>query len=190
MRSLIRLGIVVFMPALAAAQTALPSNLPPRPTGPEITAADLMTRLYLYADDSMQGRETGTLGNVKATDYIAAEAKGLGLQPAGDSGTYFQTLPLKIRSFDTTSTFVVNGSPLIPYTDYLPLGRQAVTLASAGVVYGGMLGDSTHQIAADQAAGKVVVFNTFGGFNSLRALRRSPPNTGAAMVALVALDGI
>ena len=63
-----------------------------------------MTRLYIFADDSMLGREAGTSGNVKGTDYIAAEAKRLGLLPAGDSGTYFQTIPLKTRTLDTTST--------------------------------------------------------------------------------------
>ena len=34
----------------------------------------------------MQGREAGTAGNVKATDYIAAEARRIGLKPAGENG--------------------------------------------------------------------------------------------------------
>ena len=55
----------------------------PRPTTAAITARDLMTRLYIFADDSMQGREAGTPGNVKGTDYIAAEIRRLGLVPAG-----------------------------------------------------------------------------------------------------------
>ena len=120
------------IPVLAAAQSggSLPLKLPARPTTPAITAADLMTRLYIYADDSMQGRETGTIGNVKATDYIAAEARRLGLQPAGDSGSFFQTLPLKTRTFDTTSSFTVNGTKLAPYTDYLSLSRASVSLGS------------------------------------------------------------
>ena len=47
---------------------------PPAPaaaTTPAITVADLRTRLFAYADDSMQGRRSGTKGNVKATDLIA-----------------------------------------------------------------------------------------------------------------------
>ena len=50
----------------------------------------------------MQGREAGTPGNVKGTAYIAAELKRLGLVPGGDDGTYFQTIPLRTRTFDTT----------------------------------------------------------------------------------------
>src|SRR5213079_2094692 len=66
----------------------------PAPTVPAITPGDLMTRLYIFADDSMQGREAGTIGNVKGTDYIADEIKRAGLVPAGDGGTYFQTIPV------------------------------------------------------------------------------------------------
>jgi hypothetical protein len=180
------------IPVIAAAQTdgSLPLKHPARPTTPAITAADLMTRLYVYADDSMQGRETGTIGNVKATDYIAAEARRLGLKPAGDSGTYFQTLPLKTRTFDTASTVAVNGAGLAPYTDYLPLGRASLSLASVAIVYGGVLGGSAHQIPAEQAKGKLVVLRTAGGFSSLRSLRRAPTVPGATAVALIALDGM
>jgi hypothetical protein len=183
-------GLVLLIPTLAAAQAALPLKFPPRPTTAAITAGDLMTRLYIYADDSMQGRETGTLGDVKATDYIAAEARRMGLKPAGDSGTYFQTLPLKTRTFDTTSTVAVNGAPLAAFSDYLPVSRQSASIGSVAIVYGGVVGDSAHQIGADQVSGKLVVLNTEGGFNSLRALRRAPTIPGAAGVALIALDGM
>ena len=181
-----------FIPVLAAAQSggSLPLKLPARPTTAAITAADLMTRLYIYADDSMQGRETGTIGDVKATDYIAAEARRLGLKPAGDSGTYFQTLPLKTRTFDSTSSFTVNGTKLAPYSDYLSLSRASVSLGSLPIVYGGVLGDSAHLIATGEAQGKLVVLRTVGGANSLRTLRRGPGIPGAAAVALVALDGV
>src|SRR5581483_7127687 len=62
--------------------------------GPAISADDLRQRLFILANDSMLGRETGTAGNVKATNYIAAEAAKLGLRPAGENGTFFQTVPL------------------------------------------------------------------------------------------------
>jgi len=64
----------------------------PRATSSAINAADLRTRLYVYADDSMMGREAGTPGNAKATAYLAAEAARIGLEPAGENGTYFQTI--------------------------------------------------------------------------------------------------
>jgi hypothetical protein len=84
--------------AVAQAQSpAQPRELPlkhaPRPTRATISAADLMTRLYIFADDSMEGRQYLKVGNVRATKYLAGELRKLGLEPAGDSGTYFQTLP-------------------------------------------------------------------------------------------------
>ena len=66
-----------------------------------------MTRLYIFADDSMLGREAGTLGNVKGTDYVAAEMRRMGLEPAGDNGTFFQTVPVVISRVDTSHTISV-----------------------------------------------------------------------------------
>ena len=51
------------------------------PTSAAITAPDLRTRLYIFADDSMMGRQFGTEGNLKATQYIANELARLGIQP-------------------------------------------------------------------------------------------------------------
>ena len=59
------------------------------------------TRLTAFAHDSMMGREAGTLWNAKATDYVAAEFRKLGLEPAGESGSYFQSVP-NVRLRDTT----------------------------------------------------------------------------------------
>jgi hypothetical protein len=76
--------------ACAGRQAVVPAGSA-RTTAP-ISAADLRSRLYLYADDSMLGRKVGTIGNLRATDYIAAEARRIGLIPAGESGTYFQEI--------------------------------------------------------------------------------------------------
>ncbi|MEP7382314.1 MAG: M20/M25/M40 family metallo-hydrolase [Gemmatimonadota bacterium] len=54
---------------------------------------------YVYAlvsalaDDSMQGRRTGTPGSARAARWIAGEMSRIGLTPAGDSG-FFQRVPL------------------------------------------------------------------------------------------------
>src|SRR6185503_11624749 len=81
-------------PSLAIAQAALPLKLAPKPTTPAISTSDLMTRLYIFADDSMMGREVGTEYHLKATAYLEREVRRLGLVPAGDSGTFFQQLPV------------------------------------------------------------------------------------------------
>jgi hypothetical protein len=82
----------------------LPRKYAGPPTVADITPADLMTRLYKFADDSMMGREVGTIYNDMGTAYIESEVRRLGLQPAGDNGTYFQKLPLFTRQLDSAST--------------------------------------------------------------------------------------
>ncbi|HEY0036960.1 MAG TPA: hypothetical protein VGB66_09760, partial [Longimicrobium sp.] len=58
-------------PAPAAApapqDVQLPLKYQARPTVPEITPGDLMSRLYVLADDSMMGRQAGHRGNVMGT---------------------------------------------------------------------------------------------------------------------------
>ena len=46
------------------------------------------------ADDRLEGRETGTRGYDLAADYVARRFVDTGLQPGGDDGTFFQTVPL------------------------------------------------------------------------------------------------
>ncbi|HYK81648.1 MAG TPA: hypothetical protein VEU55_00765, partial [Gemmatimonadales bacterium] len=182
--------LALLLPRAGAAQAPAPLKHAPQPTVPAITAGDLMTRLYIFADDSMQGREAGTQGNVKATDYIAQEAKRLGLVPAGEGGTYFQTIPLKTRRFDETSTFVVAGAALQPFVDYLAVGPHGIENASLASVYGGELGDSTHAVTAEQASGKLVVLAVSGRLNARGLFRGLQGVPGAAAVAIVALDSL
>ncbi len=179
--------VALFVPLALEAQSVLPPKHPPQPTVAAITAGDLATRLYIFSDDSMQGREAGTAGNVKGTAYIAAELKRLGLVPGGDDGTYFQTIPLKTRTLDTTSTLAVAGTPLKAFTDYLALGPEPLERSTLASVYGGELGDSAARLTPGLASGKLVVLRVPGGTSPRRMLRAvSVP--GAAAVALVALD--
>jgi Tol biopolymer transport system component len=62
-------------------------------TDPEIRAEDLQLHVTYLASDYMEGRLTGTEGEKRATDYLAAVFQSLGLQPAGDDGTFFQEYP-------------------------------------------------------------------------------------------------
>jgi hypothetical protein len=73
-------------------QPSVETATQPKRTVASITPSDLRTRLFIYADDSMMGREAGTIGDFKATAYIAGELARMGLEPAGDNGTYFQDI--------------------------------------------------------------------------------------------------
>src|SRR5256885_12541045 len=139
----------------------------PTRTTSAITASDLQTRLYIFADDSMQGRLLATAGNVKGVEYIASEVKRLGLVPMGDNGTFFQSLNMVERKFDSTSRFAAGSNTFTAWTDYLLRDQGAATKKIDGtqVVFGGTWGDSTSLIDPSAAAGKFVVlrFSEAGG---------------------------
>src|SRR4051812_46219909 len=136
-----------------------PARVKPAPTSAAITERDLQIRLYQFADDSMQGRQIGRVGNMKGTDYIAAEAKRLGLVPAGDNGTYFQVLPYHLKKFTDHSRLTANGNPLKWADEWvaIPGARAPRATNNVDVIFGGVAGDTTKQITAAQAAGKFVV---------------------------------
>lgn len=192
--------------ALAAAVAACagspgsdaPSPLTDRST--EISAAELDAHLTAYAHDSMRGREAGTLGNYRATQYLAREARAIGLEPAGVAGTYFQPIPLKTRSVDEESELVVAGTALELWTDYAPLPSIGAFLPfgtsgsidGAQVIYGGRLGDGTAQLSPEDVAGRLVLLSppVVDGevewqFWTVGGLDRYP---GAAGIAIATID--
>jgi hypothetical protein len=59
-------------------------------TAPEIRAQDARRHVERLASDEMEGRLTGSEGERRATAYVASAFKGLGLDPGGDDGGYFQ----------------------------------------------------------------------------------------------------
>jgi hypothetical protein len=173
------------------------------PTTVAITPADLMSRLYVFADDSMLGRESTTRGNVMATDYIAREMASMGLRPGGENGTWFQTVPILIATFDTTRTLRVDSTTLAYGRDFipfhsvnggrnLPVGTGTRSLDGAEVIYGGTVG-SSNLVAPALAAGKLIVFsvpvsNTTGRrdwrFPVFGSLTQYADAAGFAVVAL------
>jgi hypothetical protein len=157
-RRLLGLAALLAAPA-AAAQAPLPLKRAPLPTVPAITAGDLMSRLYVFADDSMMGREAGTQDNLRGTAYIEREARRIGLTPAGDNGTFFQNVPLIRRVFDDSSRLEVDGRRLRPWVDFVPRdqGYAPVPVNGVQAVYGGTWGMAASLVTPAQAAGKVVV---------------------------------
>jgi hypothetical protein len=58
-----------------------------------VTESQVHAVMFALADDSMQGRMTGSPGSAKAATYIASQMRDAGLVPGGDSG-YFQRVPM------------------------------------------------------------------------------------------------
>jgi hypothetical protein len=184
----VTLGVLLAAAQPAIAQTALPLKRAPQRTQPAITPADLMTRVYLYADDSMMGRSAGSEYNLKATAYIAAEVKRMGLLPAGDSGGYFQNVPLVKRELDPSSGLSVDGVSLRPWDEFVPRdpGRATRSFDGAQAIYAGVLGDST-MLSPEQAAGKFILIGVRSGPNLPPAAQ---VNRGALLSRYRAAGGI
>ncbi|MGE5750022.1 MAG: hypothetical protein ACM31F_08670, partial [Gemmatimonas sp.] len=146
------------LPRHAEAQSSLPLKYTGKPTETAITPADAMTRLYIFADDSMLGRRAGEIGGLKGTAYIEREVRRLGLIPAGDNGTFFQAVPLYKRSFDASSKLLADEEPLAAGTDYVPLhpGGTPRSLDGVQIVYAGTTADAESMIPTDKGAGKIV----------------------------------
>ncbi len=191
--SIKRHGVRVLLMTLAAAPAALAQA--PR-TSPAITAADLRTRLFLIADDSMGGREPGGIGDYKATDYIASEFKRLGLEPAGEGGTWFQTVPFFRVKADPSTRIVAGAATLVGGRDILMNGAPGPVRQLSGLpsVYGGPLNDSTRWAPAESLAGRAVIFSVAADANGTRSARglgpllRNPRFAHAGLMALTVLD--
>jgi hypothetical protein len=182
--------------AASPVSRSLPLKHAPAPTTPAITPADLMTRLYIYADDSMMGREAGTPWNLKATAYIADQARRMGLQPAGDSATFFQDVPLVRSTFDSTAGLTADGVALEAWKDFIPRDQGAPMrpLVDAPAVFAGVWGDSA-MLSGDLAVGKLVVVAVPPGVGPngqprwfLSRVAVTNRYRGAAGIAVVSVD--
>ena len=169
----------------------------PGPAPADISPARLQRDLYRLADDSMMGREPGSLGNWKAAAYVAAEFRRLGLHPAGDSGSYFQHVPVSVVQVSQRARLEVDGTRLEPGTDFLPstwLTTRPLHLDGTEAIYGGDARDSLHWIDADRARDKVVVLDVRPDTAGKRAYLRSgaiasnPRWRSAAALVLLELD--
>ncbi|HJX86939.1 MAG TPA: M28 family peptidase [Gemmatimonadales bacterium] len=167
---------------LAACGGTTSSVAPPAPsaaTTAAITAQDLRTRISIFADDSMQGRRTGTPGNAKGNAYIAAELRRLGLRPAGDSGSFLQRVPLMRFRVDSAGATLRAGSASLALWEYYPYQPDfhvpVRPVSGAPVVYIGGAADASSLPPRDSLKGKVVLFRSdVDGGNTLGAPDLSP----------------
>jgi Zn-dependent M28 family amino/carboxypeptidase len=100
-----------------AISNTLHAQQPPSPAtrvAREVDSRILQAHLEFLADDVLEGRAPGTRGGETAAKYIAAQFRRLGLEPAGDSGTYFQRVP--IISLTPAPTLAITGSAGAPLT--------------------------------------------------------------------------
>ncbi len=179
----------------AALAAAVPATAQRAPAA--VSRDSLRVHLFAIAADSMAGRATGQRGDDLAAAWVAAQFARAGLEPRGDSGTYFQAVPLGRLALDTTTVFDAGGAQLRVGRDLLPAVQNfSWLLDSATAIFGGVASDSATWPAADQCTGRLVVMapppgGDFGAtMHALLLLRRNPRFRRVAGFAVAALDRV
>jgi hypothetical protein len=181
---------------------------------PPVSSDAIKEAIEKLAGEEFMGREAGSEGGKKAGDWIAEQCRKLGLEPAGDDGTYFQsfkasgrrmrnviaTLPAKAGSELADEVFVIGS-----HYDHLGKGGFGALdfMTGAGKVhYGaddnasGSTGTLTlaRSFAAQGPARRRVVFVWFDGeelglFGSKNYVKK-PPFPLEKTVAMLNMDMI
>ena len=89
--------LLPFLLALSAG-TPLPRPVQSTPVSPRAQA--WWNDIRVLADDRMEGRLTGSPGYLRAADYVEERFRAEGLAPAGEYGTYRQTVAFMQQSID------------------------------------------------------------------------------------------
>ncbi|HKP30506.1 MAG TPA: M28 family peptidase [Gemmatimonadales bacterium] len=125
----------------------------------------------LLSGDGMEGRDPSSKGYDRAAEMVAQRFAAAGIKPLGDSGTWFQSMPMEETAI-TRASVEVGGRKLDPLRDfYAPVQGTPASL-DAAVAYRGYCGAD----ALGDVTGKLVICH---------ATRRAGlPNDAARVAAL------
>ena len=89
-----------------------------------IRAEAIRAHMGFLADDLLEGRDTGSRGYRIAARCVASAFEGVGLEPAGDDGSFFQQVPLRSATLDAekSSVTLIKGT----HRRRLELGRDVL----------------------------------------------------------------
>ncbi len=187
-RKALLLTLTLSLPTLARAQSLLPA----------VSPESLRVHLFALAADSMGGRQTGELGDWKAQEWVAAQFRSAGLQPAGEGGTYFQVIPFQ-RVFADTATHIRTATLAFAIgRDVVPLGSPVSwSLDGVRAVFAGSLDRPDSWIDSVAALGRLLVLSVPDSMRDLRSLgsllarlRQSPIYRACKGVGIPALDRV
>ncbi len=97
----IKLFPVTLVALLLCIGSSFAQNADPQLFGKTITPEDLKKHLTIIAGVDMEGRETGTIGNLKAANYLATQFENMGIPKIGNS--YFQPIMFSSSGWDNIS---------------------------------------------------------------------------------------
>lgn len=106
-----------------------------------ITESNLLKHVQYLADDKLEGRRTGTAGELLAMEYIIGYYKTLSIEPKGSNGFVQEFEINEGLQLDAQNEFKINGHPLELQEEYFPMafsariaskGKPALALSEAG----------------------------------------------------------
>jgi len=162
---------------------------------PEAIRADMR----FLADDLLEGRGTGTRGHEIAAKFMASEFEAMGLEPAGENGTYLQNVPLRSMQPDearTTLSILQDGKEhaLVFRRDFIAEadpGRPE-TSVEAPLIYVGFGVTAPEQSYDDyagvEAKGKVVAY-LFGAPPQFESTMRAHYSADEVKAAIATAHG-
>lgn len=129
MRTIRVAAVAVALPLLIAAAPS-PATITPaeKAAAGAITPQRLLAHIRYLADDLLEGRGPATRGDRLAQAYIATQMEGMGLEPAGPNGSWFQPFDIVgVNSKSPDTTLFRKGS------DSLELRYREEYIAGSGV---------------------------------------------------------
>jgi Zn-dependent M28 family amino/carboxypeptidase len=183
--------------AFAFLSTPLAARQAPAPIAP----ADLLRHITILASDAFEGRAPGTAGERRTTDYIVAQFRARGLEPAGENGTWLQTFHLvRRRPGSATTRWIAGGRAVeIAPREIVLTGREPrILVADAPIVFAGhgarLPERGIDQLAGTDVRGKIVLILFQGpaieGFPSVGERMLAVSAAGAAAVIAIVGDDL
>ena len=134
--------------AVAAAPISIPKTWTPREraAAEEIDKNVVAAHTKYLADDLLEGRAPASRGSELAMKYIASQFERLGLQPAGDDGTWYQKFDIVGTRSDVTAAPTIRstggGAPIVlkPGDNFVVvpgMQQDATRIADADIVFVG-----------------------------------------------------
>ena len=124
-----------------------------------ITAKELMENLYVYSSDYFQGRETGTVGQKRAVDFLKNFYISAGITSADGTDNYLQPMKLEIngKTVQTENVVSIIKGSQFP-NEYIIISAH---LDHIGIDKDGQINNG----ADDDGTGNVALLEMAEGFN-------------------------
>jgi hypothetical protein len=118
------IAILLFLPILAVGQSKRKLRIAAEKEQ-SLTLSNLQKHVQYLADDQLQGRRTGTAGELMAMEYLIQQYKLLGIEPKGSNG-FVQEFEINEGLQIEDATFLeVSGKKLLLNEEYFPVAYSA-----------------------------------------------------------------